>query len=62
MKKLQTLLIAKRGEIAIRVRRSAALLGTRTVTVTLFSEDDALSLHTRMADAAPACFPPTRRP
>ena len=44
------LLIANRGEIAIRVMRAAAELGIRTVAV--FSEDDAQSLHTRKADDA----------
>ncbi len=45
-----SLLIANRGEIAIRVMRAAAELGIRTVAV--FSEDDAHSLHTRKADDA----------
>jgi acetyl/propionyl-CoA carboxylase alpha subunit/acetyl-CoA carboxylase carboxyltransferase component len=48
--RIKTLLIANRGEIAIRVARSAAELGIRTVTV--FSEDDALSLHIRKGDQA----------
>jgi len=52
MKNLHTLLVANRGEIAIRVMRTAALLGTRTVS--LYSEDDALSLHTQMANSAVA--------
>jgi acetyl/propionyl-CoA carboxylase alpha subunit len=49
---LKKLLIANRGEIAIRVARSAAEMGIATVAV--FSEDDAASLHTRKADAAVA--------
>jgi acetyl/propionyl-CoA carboxylase alpha subunit len=46
------LLIANRGEIAIRIARTAAELGIETVAV--FSRDDAASLHTRKADAAHA--------
>src|SRR5580658_5606661 len=44
------LLIANRGEIAIRIARTAAEMGVATVAV--FSEDDALSLHVKAADAA----------
>ncbi|MFC1885732.1 carboxyl transferase domain-containing protein [Thermodesulfobacteriota bacterium] len=44
------LLIANRGEIAIRVARAAADLGIRTAAV--FSEDDEYSLHRQMADEA----------
>jgi acetyl/propionyl-CoA carboxylase alpha subunit len=47
---LKSLLIANRGEIAIRVARAAAELQIRTVAV--YSEDDAHSLHTRTADDA----------
>ena len=42
------LLIASRGEIAVRILRAAAELGMRTVAV--FSRDDAESLHRPLAD------------
>ena len=47
---ITSLLIANRGEIAIRIARAAAERGLRTVAV--YSEDDARSLHTRRADQA----------
>nr|MBA2677962.1 carbamoyl-phosphate synthase large subunit [Ktedonobacteraceae bacterium] len=48
--RIRTLLIANRGEIAIRIARAAAELSIRTVAV--FSEDDAQSLHIRKVDEA----------
>lgn len=46
------LLIANRGEIAIRIARAASDMGIPTVAV--HSEDDAQSLHLRVADQAQA--------
>ena len=43
-------LIANRGEIAIRIARAAAALGVESVAV--YAAVDALSLHTRVADAS----------
>jgi acetyl/propionyl-CoA carboxylase alpha subunit len=44
------LLIANRGEIAIRIARAAAELGIATAAI--YSADDAMSLHVRKADEA----------
>jgi acetyl/propionyl-CoA carboxylase alpha subunit/acetyl-CoA carboxylase carboxyltransferase component len=49
---IKCLLIANRGEIAIRIATAAAELGIPSVSV--YSEDDASSLHTRKADRAEA--------
>ncbi|WP_454857445.1 ATP-binding protein [Promicromonospora soli] len=47
---LHTLLIANRGEIALRIIRTARRLGLRTVAV--YSDADAGAPHTRAADVA----------
>ena len=46
------LLIANRGEIAVRIARAAAELGCATVAI--YSQDDAESLHIRRAEHAVA--------
>jgi acetyl/propionyl-CoA carboxylase alpha subunit/acetyl-CoA carboxylase carboxyltransferase component len=48
MAAITKLLIANRGEIAIRIARTAADLGIATVSI--HSDDDAQSLHTRRTD------------
>lgn len=48
MKKIEKILIANRGEIAIRLMRSARELGIKTVAI--FSEADSKALHLRFAD------------
>jgi len=48
--RLNSLLIANRGEIACRVIRTARKLGIRTVVI--YSDADARALHVRMADEA----------
>ena len=49
---IKKLLIANRGEIAVRIARTAAEMGIATVAV--HSQDDGQSLHTRMMDEAVA--------
>jgi acetyl/propionyl-CoA carboxylase alpha subunit len=49
-RKLKKLLVANRGEIALRIIRSARLFGLRTVAV--FSDVDAMGMHVAAADEA----------
>ena len=48
LRNIKKLLVANRGEIAIRIFRAASELGTRTVAV--YTHEDRYSLHRYKAD------------
>src|SRR5574339_464789 len=56
MPAIKKIVVANRGEIALRVMRSAREVGVKTVAI--FSEADREALHVRYADEAVCIGPP----
>src|SRR6186713_2788016 len=56
MRKITKILVANRGEIALRIMRSAREMGIKTVAV--YSEADRQALHVRYSDEAVCIGPP----
>ena len=59
MRPFTSVLIANRGEIAVRILRSAQRLGYRVIAV--YSDADATAMHVRLADQAVHIGPPAPR-
>src|ERR1700741_3584016 len=57
--KIQKLLIANRGEIALRIHRACHEMGIKTVAV--HSTADAHAMHVRLADETVCIGPPPAR-
>ena len=53
---MKKILVANRGEIALRIMRSAREMGIQTVAI--YSEADSTSPHVRFADEAFCVGPP----
>ena len=56
---MQTVLIANRGEIALRIQRACRELGIKTVAVHSTADDEAM--HVRLADESVCIGPPSAR-